>query len=63
MVHLWVCTNIYVTNESGFHLYYFLVPTGAFLLFELKERREQLILSGLAIILFLFVKIRPIMPP
>ncbi|QLE85643.1 GGDEF domain-containing protein [Shewanella sp. Scap07] len=52
MLHLWVCTNIYVTNESGFHLYYFLVPTGAFLLFELKERREQIILSGLAIILF-----------
>ncbi|WP_394201790.1 GGDEF domain-containing protein [Shewanella waksmanii] len=52
MVHLWVCTNFYVTNESGFHLYYFLVPTGAFILFQLKERKEQIALSLVAMILF-----------
>ena len=45
MIHLLVCTNIYVTNASGFHLYYFLVPTGTFLLFEL---------SGFSILFFIF---------
>jgi diguanylate cyclase (GGDEF)-like protein len=54
MLHLLVCTNLYVTNESGFHLYYFLVPTGAFLLLDTEDKREKLILSVLAIILLLY---------
>ncbi|WP_082972148.1 GGDEF domain-containing protein [Shewanella sp. UCD-FRSSP16_17] len=54
MLHLLVCTNVYVTNASGFHLYYFLVPTGAFLLFELRERLEQVTLSTLAMVLFFY---------
>ncbi|UQN44931.1 GGDEF domain-containing protein [Agarivorans sp. B2Z047] len=54
MVHLLVCTNVYVTNQSGFHLYYFLVPTGAFLLFELHQRREMLALSAASVGLFLY---------
>lgn len=53
MLHLWVCTNMYVTKESGFHLYYFLVPTGAFLLFELDEKFTKLWLSCVAVVLFL----------
>ena len=54
MVHLFVCTNIYVTNASGFHLYYFLVPTGAFLLFDLSERKEKVTLSLISVALFLY---------
>ncbi|WP_221076788.1 GGDEF domain-containing protein [Agarivorans aestuarii] len=54
MVHLLICTNVYVTNQSGFHLYYFLVPTGAFLLFELHQRREMLALSTASVGLFLY---------
>lgn len=54
MLHLLVCTNVYVTNASGFHLYYFLVPTGAFLLFELNEKFEKVILSFFAVILFFY---------
>jgi diguanylate cyclase (GGDEF)-like protein len=54
ILHLFVCTNIYVTNESGFHLYYFLVPTGAFLLFNSSEKFEKISLSILAVILFFY---------
>lgn len=54
MVHLLVCTNIYVTNASGFHLYYFLVPTGVYLLFDLKEKKEKISLSIIAVILYLY---------
>lgn len=54
MMHLIVCTNIFVTNKTGFHLYFFLVPTGAFLLFELKEKVEKLALSLIAIALFFY---------
>ena len=53
MLHLWVCTNIYVTFESGFHLYYFLVPTGVFVLFEPNQNKEKIFLSVAAIVLFL----------
>lgn len=54
MLHILVCTNIYVTNASGFHLYFFLVPTGAFLLFELREKMEKVALSLIAVILFFY---------
>ena len=54
MVHLVVCTNIYVTKETGFHLYFFLVPTGVFLLFELKEKYEKITLSIIATLLFFY---------
>jgi len=54
MIHLFVCTNIYVTNESGFHLYYFLVPTGAFLLFNSNEKSYKFSLSFIAILLFFY---------
>ncbi|MDO6445741.1 GGDEF domain-containing protein [Colwellia sp. 1_MG-2023] len=54
MLHLLVCTNLYVTNESGFHLYYFLVPTGAYLLFDTKDKKEKLFLSILSIILLIY---------
>ncbi len=59
MFHLLVCTNVYVTNASGFHLYYFLVPTGAFLLFELRERVEQVSLSLAALVLFFYCENTP----
>ncbi|MGL1958065.1 MAG: GGDEF domain-containing protein [Colwellia sp.] len=54
MLHLVVCTNIYVTNKTGFHLYFFLVPTGAFLLFELNEKFEKITLSIIATLLFFY---------
>lgn len=54
MLHLVVCTNIYVTKATGFHLYFFLVPTGAFLLFELKEKYEKVLLSITATLLFFY---------
>ncbi|MCW8832137.1 MAG: GGDEF domain-containing protein [Colwellia sp.] len=54
MLHLVVCTNVYVTNKTGFHLYFFLVPTGAFLLFELKDKFEKVALSLVAIALFFY---------
>lgn len=52
MLHLVICTNVYLTTESGFHLYYFLVPTGAFLLFNLNEKKEKILLSSVAVVLF-----------
>lgn len=54
IIHLFVSTNIYVTKASGFHLYYFLVPTGAFLLFEFKDKLEKIVLSVLAIFLMVY---------
>ncbi len=54
MLHLVICTNIFVTNKTGFHLYFFVVPTGAFLLFELKDKVEKLSLSFIAIVLFFY---------
>ena len=54
MLHLWVCTNIYVTKLSGFHLFYFLVPVGAFLLFELDQQKEKITLSLVATALFFY---------
>ncbi|WP_394132068.1 GGDEF domain-containing protein [Shewanella maritima] len=54
MLHLVACTQYYLTKFSGFHLYFFLVPTGVFLLFELRERIEQICLSLLAVVLFLY---------
>lgn len=54
MVHLMVCTNVYVTNESGFHLYFYLVPTGAFLLFDLQHKAEKILLSLCALAGYLY---------
>ncbi|WOH36533.1 GGDEF domain-containing protein [Thalassotalea fonticola] len=54
MLHVWVCTNIFVSKESGFHLFYFLVPSGAFLLFELDQQKEKIALSILATLLFFY---------
>ena len=54
MLHLIVCTNVYVTNKTGFHLYYFLVPTGAYLLFELKDKLEKIVLSLVSVLLFFY---------
>jgi diguanylate cyclase (GGDEF)-like protein len=54
MLHLLVCTNILVTNKSGFHLYFILVPTGAFALLEFKEKFERFTLSFIAIVLFFY---------
>ncbi|NQZ81347.1 MAG: GGDEF domain-containing protein [Colwellia sp.] len=54
MLHLFICTNLYVTNASGFHLYYFLVPTGVFLLYEFKDKKEKIVLSILSIILMVY---------
>jgi diguanylate cyclase (GGDEF)-like protein len=54
MLHLFVCTNIFFTKESGFHFYYFLVPTGALLLFELKDRSLKFLLSIIAASLYLY---------
>ncbi|WP_448564334.1 GGDEF domain-containing protein [Thalassotalea ganghwensis] len=54
MFHLVICTNLYLTKESGFHLYFFLVPTGAFLLFNIEEKREKFLLSMAAVILFFY---------
>ena len=54
MLHLWVCTNVIVSKDSGFHLFYFLVPTGAFLLFELNQYKEKISLSVASIILLFY---------
>ena len=54
MLHLVICTNLFVTNKTGFHLYFFLVPTGAFLLFDLKDKAEKLSLTFVAIVLFFY---------
>ena len=54
MLHLFICTNLYVTKESGFHLYYFLVPTGAFLLMDTQDKKEKLFLCLLSITLLLY---------
>lgn len=54
MLQLLVCTNVYVTNKTGFHLYFFLVPTGAFLLFELKDKFEKITLSLISVLLFFY---------
>ncbi|WP_440873969.1 GGDEF domain-containing protein [Thalassotalea sp. PLHSN55] len=54
IVHIFICTNLYVTNASGFHLYFFLVPTGAYLLFDLDQNKEKLLLSLAAVIGFFY---------
>lgn len=54
MLHLIVTTNLYLTNASGFHHFYFLVPAGAFLLLELDEKVEKFLLSFAAIVLFFY---------
>jgi diguanylate cyclase (GGDEF)-like protein len=54
MLHLFVCTNFFFTKESGFHFYFFLIPTGALLLFDLKDRMFKLTLSIIAALLFLY---------
>lgn len=54
MLHLVICTNLYVTRDSGFHLYFFLVPTGAFLLFETKDKYHKVVLSLIATLLFFY---------
>ncbi|GLX77305.1 hypothetical protein tinsulaeT_06450 [Thalassotalea insulae] len=59
MVHIAICTNLYVSNLSGFHLYYFLVPTGAFLLFNLEDKTEKIALSVLASLLYLYCENTP----
>ncbi|WP_070795852.1 GGDEF domain-containing protein [Thalassotalea crassostreae] len=54
LLHLWVCTNVYLTNDSGFHLFYFLVPTGVFLLLDLNQYKEKWLLTISAIVLFFY---------
>ncbi len=54
MAHLFVCTNLYMDNRSGFHLYYYLVPVGSFLLFDSKEKIEKYLLSAVAVLLYLY---------
>ncbi|RKF14478.1 GGDEF domain-containing protein [Alginatibacterium sediminis] len=54
MFHLFICTNVYLTNASGFHLFYFLVPTGVFLLFELREKVDKIVLSVISVLLFFY---------
>lgn len=63
MLHLVVCTNIYVTNQSGFHLFLLLVPTGVFLLFELKEKFEKISLSIMSGVLFFYCENTPNLSP
>lgn len=43
-----------MTRDSGFHLYYFLVPTGVLLLFELEEKYSKIVLSLSSALLFLY---------
>ncbi len=59
MLHLIVCTNIYVTKESGFHLYYFLVPTGVYLVFDFKDKIEKITLSIIAVFLYFYCENTP----
>jgi len=54
MLHLIICTNVFVTNKSGFHLYFILIPVGAFALFEYKENLQKFALSFIAILLFFY---------
>jgi len=54
MLHLFICSNIFFSQESGFHFYYFLVPIGVLLLFELKEKKLKTTLSLMAASLFLY---------
>ena len=54
MLHLFICSNVFFTKESGFHFYYLLVPIGVLLLFELKEKKLKTILSLVAASLFLY---------
>lgn len=54
MLHIFACTNLFMTRDSGFHLYYFLVPTGVLLLFELEEKYSKIVLSLSSALLFLY---------
>ncbi|RBW47323.1 hypothetical protein DS885_03605 [Psychromonas sp. B3M02] len=57
--HVFLCTNLFFTKESGFHFYYFLVPMGALLIFDLNERFLKTILSIAAAVLFLYCENTP----
>ncbi len=59
MIHLFVCTNVYMDNQSGFHMYYYLVPIGSFLLFDSQEKLERYILSTIAILFYLYCQATP----
>ncbi|QBY04306.1 GGDEF domain-containing protein [Thalassotalea sp. HSM 43] len=54
LLHLWVTTNVYVDNQSGMHLYYYLVPTGVFLLFDTAQIKTKALHSIAAIALFFY---------
>ncbi|MDN2663010.1 GGDEF domain-containing protein [Psychromonas sp. 14N.309.X.WAT.B.A12] len=54
LLHLFFFTNLFFTKDSGFHFYYFLVPMGVLLLFELKEISLKIVFSIAAALLFLY---------
>ena len=54
LLHLFLFTNLFFTKDSGFHFYYFLVPMGVLLLFDLKEVFLKTVFSVSAALLFLY---------
>lgn len=54
MLHIFACSSFFMTKASGFHLYYFIVPTGVLLLFELQDKYSKIVLSASSALLFLF---------
>ncbi len=54
MLQLFMTTNWYMDNQSGFHMYYYLIPVGSFLLFNSTERVAKYSISIIAILLNIY---------
>ncbi len=59
ILHLFVCTNVYMDNRLDFHMYYYLIPIGVFLLFDSKDQKEKISLSLLALFFYIYCEITP----
>lgn len=52
MMHVFLLSTLIFSSESYFHLYYLIIPTGIFVLFEEDEMHEKIGVMLLAVVLF-----------
>lgn len=51
-VHVFVLATVIFSPSSYFHLYYLIVPTGIFVLFEEEDTKEKFIIMLMAVVMF-----------
>ena len=52
MMHVFLLSTVIFSPESYFHLYYLIIPTGIFVIFEEGEMREKIGIMLFAVVLF-----------